>query len=387
MIKHPTALTLLLLLPALLSGCGKSKPAEAAAATSLRPLTIRTLPAAERVFERRLTVQGTLEAKNYANVAARMEGNLDRIWVDEGDSVKAGETTLFQIDPVGRRNALAIAEQVLAVAQASLAVAQANSEKAAAEARKAGLDFERYGRLHAQKTITENEFEKFDTLNLQAQAGLHVAQAQVDLAGRQVKQAEAALAIARKNLDDSLVVAPISGVVSMRNAEPGEHMALGRIVLRIDDLGAIEAAAFLPALYHPEVEPGKTLFRLGVNGRDGGTNTVTYRSPTINPSLRTFEIKGLVDASSGLAVPGSMADLTLIFETRRHLGVPTASILVRAGKAIVFTAQDGKARQVEVATGWQNDEWTEILSGLEPGQPVVTEGQTQLRDGSAVDIL
>jgi RND family efflux transporter MFP subunit len=195
------------------------------------------------------------------------------------------------------------------------------------------------------------------------------------------------MAIARKNLEDSLVTAPISGVVSLRNAEPGEHMALGRVVLRIVDLETVEAAAFLPALYHPEVVPGKTLFRLGVNGRNAGTNTVAYRSPTINPSLRTFEIKGLVDTASGLAAPGAMADLTLIFETRCHPGVPTSAILVRAGKTIVFVAKDGKARQVEVTTGWQNDEWTEILAGLEPGQPVVTEGQTQLRDGSPVEVL
>ena len=78
------------------SGCGQQEavtPTEA-----IRALAVRTQPAALRTFERRLTVQGSLETKNYANVASRADGNLDAIWVDKGDSVIAGKTALFQID-------------------------------------------------------------------------------------------------------------------------------------------------------------------------------------------------------------------------------------------------------------------------------------------------
>ncbi|HAL91662.1 MAG TPA: efflux RND transporter periplasmic adaptor subunit, partial [Verrucomicrobia bacterium] len=103
--------------------------------------------------------------------------------------------------------------------------------------------------------------------------------------------------------------------------------------------------------------------------------------------LRTFEIKGQVEAADGLAVPGQMADLTIVFETRKGLGVPSAAVLVRAGQQVVFVAQDGQARARPVETGFQNDGWTEILSGLEAGETVVTEGQTQLHDGMAVEVL
>lgn len=373
-------------LPAALfaAGCGKK---ESAAAETVRALAVRVQPVAARAFERRLTVQGTLEAKNFANVASRADGNLDAIWVDDGDAVVAGETALFQIDPVGRENARTIAKQNFAVAKASLEVAQASAQKTAAEARKAMLDFERFERLHEAGKVSDNEFESAEVARAQAQAGVAVAEAQVDLAERQVKQAEANLAIAEKNLADARILAPITGVVSARHAEPGEQMAVGKVVLRIDDLSVVEAAAYLPAQYYPEVEPGKTEFRLGVGGRAAGTHVVAYRSPVINPTLRTFEIKGKVAAADGVAVPGQMADLTIVFETRSGLGVPSASILARNGKSIVFVAQDGQAAAREVQTGLQNDAWTEILSGLEAGESVVTEGQTQLRDGLAVDVL
>ncbi|MGD9612821.1 MAG: efflux RND transporter periplasmic adaptor subunit, partial [Kiritimatiellia bacterium] len=221
----------------------------------------------------------------------------------------------------------------------------------------------------------------------QAQAGIAVALAQVDLAERQVKQAEASLSIAEKNLADAKIRAPISGVVSSRTAEPGEQMSVGKVVLRIDDLAVVEAAAYLPAQYYPEVVPGETTFRLGVGGRPAGEHPVTYRSPTINPTLRTFEIKGQVAAADGVVVPGQMADLTIVFERRAALGVPSASILTRNGQAVVFVVQDGQAAAKEVQPGLQNDGWTEILAGLEAGETVVTEGQTQLRDGMPVDVL
>jgi HlyD family secretion protein len=381
------ALTLPLLAVGL-AGCGKSGPGPAASAAgeTARSLAIRAHTATNRPFERRLTVQGTLEAKRFASVAARVEGNLDAVWVDEGDVVKAGETRLFQIDPVGLSNALVIAEQALDVSKAALAVAMAGAEKTRAEARKASLDYERYARLHKDGKVSDNEYETADTFHKQALAGIAVAEAQVELAGRQVQQAGASLAIARKNLEDSLVLAPISGVVSLRNAEPGEQMAVGRTVLRIVDLGEIEAAAFIPAQYYSDVVPGKTPFRLGVNGRDAGAHTVEYRSPTISPILRTFEIKGVVADTGGLAVPGNMADLTIVFESRQGIGVPTTAILSRTGKPVVFVVRDGKAVQVEVSVGMQNDGWSEVLTGLAAGEQVVAEGQTQLHDGAA-DVL
>ena len=137
---------------------------------------------------------------------------------------------------------------------------------------------------------------------------------------------------------------------------------------------------------YPDIVPGETTFRLAVNGRAAGIYVITYRSPTINPVLRTFEIKGAVRDASGAAVPGAMADVTLVFETRQGIGVPTAAVLARGGREVVFVARDGTAVQTAVTTGLQNDGWTEIRSGLEPGVQVVSEGQTQLHDGAPVDI-
>ena len=370
----------------LAAGCGRhAAPVGPREAT--QRLSVRVQPAARRDFERRLTVQGTLVAKHTAQVAARADGNLDAVMVDVGDPVVAGETPLFQVDPVARRNAVAMSEQELAVAKAAAIVANAAVAKAEAESRKALLDFDRYDRLHKDGKVSDNEFEAAQVGRAQGVAGLEVARAQKDLADRQVARTEAALEIARKLLKDTLVVAPLSGVVSARLAEPGEQMAVGHVVLRLADPSMVEAAAFLPAQCFPDVKVGATRFRLQLQGRDAGSHPITTKAPVVDPTLRTFEVKGIVEGARDRVVPGTMADMTILFEARPGLAVPSSAILSRGGRSTVFVAQDGKAVAKPVDTGWQNDGWTEVLSGLEEGAAIVVEGQTQLVDGAAIDVL
>ena len=366
-------------------GCGKRSAEIPKQQEEQKSLAVRTIKAEQRTFERRVTVQGNLEAKQFANVAARVAGNLDAIFVDEGDRVEANKTVLFQIDPLSLQNALTAAEQQLAVTEASRVVAQASLGKAEAEASKVARDFERFERLHTDGRVTDNEFELRQLQHEQAKAGLAVSKAQVGLAASQVEQAVAALEISRKNLQDSKSVAPISGVVTMRHKEPGEQVALAEVVMRIEDPSSIEAVAYLPAAYYAEVLPGKTQARLTIAGKAAGSFTVTYRSPVINTTLRTFEIKGKVESKE--AVAGAMADMTLVFESRKAIGVPSNTLLQRNGKPSVFSSREGKALLKHVETGLINEGWTEVASGLEADDLVITEGQTQLREGMAVTIL
>ncbi|MBQ9343903.1 MAG: efflux RND transporter periplasmic adaptor subunit [Kiritimatiellae bacterium] len=370
-------LVVLLALPALAD--------DPAPAPAVPAVAVRVTPVATRTFERRLAVQGTLQAKTFAQVSARTTGIIDDMFVDEGDTVKKGDR-LFQIDPTRVSAALVIASNNFSVANAQLAVAEASAAKTRAEARKAQLDYDRYARLHADGKVTDNEFEARDVANAQAAAGIAVADAQVELARRQADAAAASVAIAQKDFDDALALAPIDGAVVTRAAEPGELAAAGRVLLRIEDPSRVEASAFLPARYYAAATPAETSFRVLLEGRDLGTFPLTYRSPVIDPTLRTFEIRG--DVSGDGAVPGADATLQIVFSAHEGLAVPTSAILDRAGGKAVYVAADGLAQLVPVTLGLDNDGFTEILSGLSPDSPpVVTAGQSLLNPGSPLQIL
>ncbi len=367
------------------AGCGDKAPKKEAEETPHLALPVKIVTVAPRDFERRFVVQGTLESKYYAHVAARVGGNLDAIWVDDGDRVEAGKTRLFQIDPVALSNAVSAAEQNLAVSRAGLAVSRASVEKTEAEFQKTERDYQRYRRLHEKGTVSDDEYETHETACTASRAALSLVRSQVELAAAQAAQCEAALRIAHKAFQDSLIVAPVSGVVSHRASEPGEQIAPGQVILHIDDPSVVKASAFLPAQFYGEVDENKTVFKLSADGKMIGTYPVCYRSPTVDTTLRTFEVKGLVKNNPS-AVPGNMADFTFVFETRKGLAVPDASLLERLDRFVVFVEKDGKVHMTDVKAGLRNDGWTEILEGLHEGDRVLSEGQSQATDDIEVSV-
>jgi RND family efflux transporter MFP subunit len=164
-------------------------------------------------------------------------------------------------------------------------------------------------------------------------------------------------------------------------AKPGEP------AVRIDDTSLIEVSAYLPAQYYAEVVEGQTKIEVKVSGKNLGEHDIYYKSPTINPKFRTFEVKCLLDNPSQTIAAGAMAEIRAILETRKGLAVPSESIQRRENKSIIFIISDNKAHKVEVQTGIENDGWTEVISSeLNEQSLVVTMGQNMLEEGKAVSV-
>lgn len=368
----------------LTSGCGGGTAA--AGPDAAAPKQVRVVEVVEREFEDRVELSGAIEARNTAMVTPRLPGVIEELYVEEGNPVKAGETQLFAIDRVKLAKAVEVARQGLAVARLSRLERQANLERAQAVLDKAKIDYERRKRLYEEEQIgTQDEVEQLQSAFLQAQAGVKHAQALVDLAKEQERQAEANLAIAEKDLRDAVVVAPIDGVVSQRFQDVGDMGQPGRPVLRIDDLEQLEASAFLPARHYDRVEPGRTRMKVWIEGRRLGVFPVSFKSPTIDPALRVFEVKCRIPG--GQAVPGQLAEVRLVLERRQGLGVPREALTRLEGGQGVYTVQDRVARLIRVVAGVENDGWVEVRSeALRPGLPVITEGRFLVSDGVRVEV-
>jgi RND family efflux transporter MFP subunit len=338
-----------------------------------------------RTFERVIVTQGNVEAKNISMVSPRIPGTIEKFFVDEGDSVIAGQTKLFQTDSVKLEQNVAINEHDLAVARCAQQQAQANLEKVSVDFEKAELDFKRFERLLQKEATTQDAYEQQRAGYKQLMASRKVAQAQVELAAERARQAEAALAIATKDLADTTVSAPISGKVTIRMAEPGEMGAPGQPVLRIEDANLVEVSAFLPADAYPVIKAGQTKMRIQVSGIDLGLRTISYRSPSINAKLRTFEVKCLLKNPPDGIAPGAMAMITVVLDSREGLGIPSVAIQQRSGQNVVFAVKDDIAHQVTVESGIEMDGWTEISGGqVNEETAVVTLGQYMIEEGTRV---
>jgi multidrug efflux pump subunit AcrA (membrane-fusion protein) len=161
----------------------------------------------------------------------------------------------------------------------------------------------------------------------------------------------------------------------------------GDPVVRIDDPSLIETSAYLPAQYYTEVIPQKTMVDVIVSDKNIGQFPVDYKSPTINPKLRTFEVKCLLNNPSESIASGAMAQIRVILETKQGLAVPSTAIQQRDNKSVVFIISDDKAQKVQVQTGIENNGWIEIISNnLNERNLIVTMGQDMLNDDQLVSV-
>jgi RND family efflux transporter MFP subunit len=377
----------LLLSPLLLlaGGCGGSAPAT----KPEKAVPVRLATVERRTFEDRVEVDGTIQAKTTALVSSRVPGVIEQLFVKEGSFVEAGQTRLFAVDQLKLEKAVEVAQQALAVARLGRDEKQANLERIEAVLNKAQIDYERQKKLFEEEQIgTRDQIEQLESAYRQARAGVKHAKTLVALAEEQVRQAAATLAMAEKDLRDAVVIAPISGVVSRRFQDVGDMGSPDQPVFQLDDTNALEVSVFLPARHYGRVQEGKTPMRVTIEGRELGTFPVRYKSPTIDPALRVFEVKCDVGPARDDVVPGQLVSVRLVLATREGLAAPREAVGRRGARRVVYQVRAGKAHLVPVTPGWENDGWVEVRAeGLAPGDQVVTEGRFLLDDGTAVQVL
>ena len=167
---------------------------------------------------------GTINAVITVQVGSQVSGTIEQLFVDFNSRVKKGQV-VAQIDPALFDGTLLQATSDLANAQANLAAAKANLEKAQAAAVQAKADFERNKGLAADGVVSPQQLDLARANADSAVAGVTAAQAQITQAAAQVQQKEAAVSVARTNLDYTTIHAPIDGTVIARNVDVGQTVA------------------------------------------------------------------------------------------------------------------------------------------------------------------
>ncbi|HNX76554.1 MAG TPA: efflux RND transporter periplasmic adaptor subunit [Candidatus Rifleibacterium sp.] len=347
------------------------------------PVTVGLIE--EREFTEQLRVQGNIDSASIARVSPRIPGPIDAIFVKEGDSVVAGKTRLFVIDPVKLEKNLEIRRQESAIARLSLKEKEARLKQAQADLEKAKLDVDRSRLLWEENSTSQDNYEKAQLKFKVSEATLEHTQTLIELDREQLKKAQLGLGIAEKDFADSTVLAPISGRVSSKLQEAGEIAAPGKPILLIKDLDNLEVSAFIPAEYYHRVEVGKCKAIISSYANARFQTTVSFKSPEISPDLRTFQIKCTLQVGDNSMVPGALAEITLILANHRGLAVPVSSLLNRGQGKVIFVVDSDRARMIEVSTGLETDGFCEISAGgLKAGQQVVIKGQNLLNDGQEI---
>ncbi|WP_309246686.1 efflux RND transporter periplasmic adaptor subunit [Ramlibacter montanisoli] len=310
-----------------------------------------------RELQRGLPISGSLKAVNSAFVKARAAGELQGLTLREGDAVQAGQV-VARIDPTE--------------GQARLKQARDQADAARSQIDIAERQYANNKALVDQGFISRSALDT-SANNLAAARSTHQA-------------ALAAVDLARKGVEDTVLRAPISGVVSQRLAQPGERVTVDGRVIEIVDLNRLELEATLSAADSVEVRVGHEA-TLQVEGR---TRPLAAKVVRINPSAQAGSRSVLAYLSlsdtAGLR-QGLFAQGTVAIGRTSALALPLSAVRTDKPAPYVQVVQENKVAHVPVETGARGeadkDSWVAV-TGLQAGAVVIRGHVGPLREGTAV---
>ncbi|HEY5910313.1 MAG TPA: efflux RND transporter periplasmic adaptor subunit [Verrucomicrobiae bacterium] len=347
-----------LLVPALITACSKA-PAQSAKPPRDISVPVKVAKVESVPLDRTLAVVGTLAPRTDATIAAQVEGQIQKALLDFGEQAAASqELALIDTDSY---EAL--------VRQSAAAVA-----KAKANALNAENNLKRVLELQQSKISSASDLDS--------------ATAQAEQARAEVKQAEAADAIARLNLQRSHVIAPFPGTISERIVNTGDYVKIGSPLFRLVEDGELKYVVQAPERYAALVKPGQTV-ELSVDAWPDQTfrATVYLVSPSVSTATRSFYLAARVDNSDRKLKANSFARGELVLERAVPTPViPLEAVVNFAGVTKVFVIQNDSARSREIKTGRIKDGRQEVTEGLETGEVVALTGTTRLFEMAKVRV-
>ncbi|MFC0279856.1 efflux RND transporter periplasmic adaptor subunit [Falsigemmobacter intermedius] len=317
-----------------------------------------------------MNLTGRAVAVNTAQIRPRVSGMIREILYTPGSYVEAG-TPLFAIDPLTYEIALRVAEANLERAKADLSTAQSA--------------FERAEKLQGQQATSRATFETVETTLLKARASL--------------SESEARLALAKAELEWTVIRAPASGVAGIATVAVGDLVSASQTALteivQTDPI-LVDLTEPYPTRLRLESaaaegritlqDPALTLV-LNDGSRIEGKAKLVSTGATVSATTGTRRLRFEMENPSGRVSPGMFVQGEMTLGRTEAILVPQrAAVRQRDGSLTAWIAMDGKAtrRPIEENGTWKNH-WV-VTDGLEAGEWLLVDGIAQIRDGQPVEL-
>lgn len=319
---------------------------------------------------------GTVEARYAYQIGPTSAGRLHRLSAQVGDEVRPGQL-LGEMDPVDLEERMRSQVAVQERSQAVLTEAQARQAHASTEAR-------RYEQLFAVRTVSE------EVLSAKRQE-LQIADAALAAARADVARARSdgqALMAQRTNLR---LIAPVDGVVTARNADPGTTIMAGQAVVEVIDPRTLWINVRLDQLNASGLRPGLAA-RIELRSRSGQPlhGRVLRLEPKADAVTEETLAKVVFDTLPQPLPPmGELAEVTVFLPPAAAAPVvPNSAVRREAGKAGVWKVVDGDLQFTPVTLGAADlDGRVQVRSGLQPGDEVVTHSERALGAGTRIKVV
>ncbi len=329
------------------------------------PVTVDVAPVAIGELTRTIEIVGALAPKFSADVKSEVSGVVREVYVTEWVPVKKG-ARLARLD----------ATELEAAIDASKA-AEVQARVVEARARR---EYDRAVGLKECGLITAQHLDE-------AKSALEAAEAGSAAAGAQLRAADARL---RK----CLLLAPMDGVIAVRNVNVGdrvENMGAGEPLFRVVDNRILDLTVSVPSAKLGDLQLGQRL-EFVTDAAAGRTflGRVMFINPAVDEANRSVKVVAEVPNPDGVLKGGLFVKGRILLATRqRVMQVPAEALQnwnVAGRTADLFVVRDGRAERRAVETGTTDGRLVEITTGLTPGELVVARGAFAVRGGDRVTV-
>jgi HlyD family secretion protein len=376
------ALTLIVATTAFNGLPAASRAANEAAAAG--PPAIRVVAAEKRELVDRLSVNGTIVARQEAAVGADLNGlRVVALKVEAGDMVRKGDV-LAVLDRSALDTQLAEIEATRFQAEANIAQMRAEISVAEIEVRQAEAVLARVRALERKGVSTEAQLDNAVNAADSANARLVSAQRALAASATQLGVIDAQRQNVILEISRTQLRAPADGLVLARDATLGGVVSSsGAPLFRIAIGSEFELAADVAETSLPRLAPGMPaeVSLAGVKGNIGGS--IRRISPEIDRASRLGSIRISLEAGSG-ARAGSFARGVIELSRREGIAVPSSALIYKGSEAFLQRVAAGKVRTVAVTLGARADGFVEVVSGLAAGSEVVLRAGSFVADGDMV---
>jgi membrane fusion protein (multidrug efflux system) len=288
----------------------------------------------------------TLESRNEADIITRVTGIIEELTIEEGDYVEKGQV-LAKVD--ARRYQLSL-------------------DKAEAELASLKQELQRSLSMLKKKLISAQSLDK---LKYQHQAAL------------------AARELAALDLQDSQVIASMSGYISQRYVKAGHFTQGYQKLFHIVDPAQLQAVVYLPEHQLSQINIDQTAV-LSFSARKNKVFQAKVRSisPVIDSRSGTFKVILTIDNTQKQLMPGMFAQIAITFATHLNaLTIPSDAILTLDNQSKIYLIKESKAIEVTIKKGFVEEQLTEIIGKINEGDKVVVSGHHNLKANALVEIL
>jgi RND family efflux transporter MFP subunit len=329
-----------------------------------------------------LQATGYVVARRQATVAAQIIGTLTSVSVEEGEHVKQGQV-LARLDDtqyVAQLNA----------AQAQYGAAQAQIVKARATVKQDQADAARLDAVVARGYVSKQDAQ-------QANTQVATDRALLDVAIRQAGAAEANVKLAQVNVGYTIIHAPFTGVVTIKDAEVGQivspYTVGGGGIATIVDMNSLEVDVDVNETYISRVKPDMPVEAVLDAYPDWKIPAhVIAIIPSADKSKATVKVRIAIDQKDPRIIPQMGVRVSFLEKKDANrtplpgVLVPKSAIVQRDGKDVVFVVKDGRAERTAVTAGADFSDLKQVTQGLSAGAEVVTTPPADLKDGEKVQV-